>query len=184
MERQRAFEDASPSEQEYLLSQERAEKLQKELERERRLREEEASRLQIEREEADTKSLENQLHPAFNKYRFRGKLGDEDTEAFYDKALWRETLDSLEALPEDEMTEARIAQEFKRNYERAARVIQKKSEEKAKKVVEAKKKQARTGAQIAAKKGVRPNTQKEKQEQDMAEGRWTDAILRAIGGGR
>ena len=65
-------------------------------------------------ESASMMSLEALVHPAFDKHRFAGKLGDEVAEARLDKAIWDQALRQLEEYPEGvTITQGLVDKEFR-----------------------------------------------------------------------
>lgn len=128
-------------------------------ERARTRREEDFERRQnelAEREEAiETQRLESQINPAFDRYRFAGKLGDEDQEHMLDEMVWNNALKKLEDYPEDtELTQAMIDREFRNVAMKVRKLVNTEAQKQTKKIVKQKKAKAAEQTQIAAKKGM------------------------------
>ena len=121
------------------------------------------------KEEAQTmRSLESKLHPAFDRYRFSGKLGDETVEHQLDETVWTQVTKRLQQYPDDvELTQAIIDKEFRTVAQNLQKVIQVQAEKKVMKTVDKKKAEAANAAQLVAKKGISTSGEKE---------RFTDSI--------
>lgn len=114
-----------------------------------------ATQAAADKEAAQYASVEAQLTPVFNKYRFAGTLGNEATEAFFDKAIWDQTLAVLEELPETTpLTNAMVEKEFKSRYLIAKATIGKMGAAKAKTIIDSKKATAGANAAAAATRGM------------------------------
>jgi hypothetical protein len=111
---------------------------------------EDTKRAETLREEAQLKSIEAQVSPAFNKVRFAGTLGDPAQEAAFDQAIWDQSLKNLEALPEHiPMTQQLVEKEFEKVASAFRKAIGKQAAKETKQVIEGKK--AAAAQQIAAK---------------------------------
>jgi hypothetical protein len=156
---------------EQVLQQERAEK--------QRLVEEQKAflaKLESEKKAAEEKQFESIINPAFEKYRFQGKLGDEVTEHHLDQAIWTQTLARLETLPEEQLTASNIEKEFRTVAAAFGKAIGKQASETAKKVVESKKADAKVALTTAAIKGMKSNTTSSEVKDKIAKGNLTDAL--------
>lgn len=152
LEKELRYQNASEAEKREFDLREKLEKLEKESSLREKRAAEEAERARTEREEAQLRSLESQVTPAFNKYRFAGTLGDASKEARLDKAIWDQALGNLEALPEDvQLTPQMIEREFKQIATEFRAIIGKQAQVQAKKVIENKKQAAQTQVAAAAK---------------------------------
>lgn len=151
LEKELRYQNASESEKREIELREKLEKLEKESSLREKRAAEEAQRAVAEREEAQLRSLESQITPAFNKHRFAGTLGDSSKEARLDKAIWDQALANLEALPEDvQLTPQLIEREFKQIATEFRAIIGKQAQVQAKKVIENKKQAAQTQVAAAA----------------------------------
>jgi hypothetical protein len=117
--------------------------------------EDELKRIQETREANEAKEVENMVTPAFEKYRFQGKLGDPEVEKQLDHAIWTQALSNLERLPDEEISSAAIEREFRTVAATFSKVIGKQAKDTAKKVVESKKAQASEAVANAASKGMK-----------------------------
>jgi hypothetical protein len=175
----KAREAASPSELERMDLEEKLTLERRERELLQKKVEEDLRRSQEEREVASLKSLESQVHPAFDKYRFAGKLGDEVVEARLDQAVWDQALKRLEQYPDDvELTSTLIDREFREVANSFRKIINKQAEQKANKVVTSKKIAAQENAAAAAMNSMMANTAQstEKFKQDIRKGDLTSAL--------
>lgn len=105
-------------------------------------------------EAADVAQTASVVNPIYEKYRFTGKLGDEAAEYYQDKALWRETMEDLDKLPDEQITRETIEAAFKKNAENARRVINRQADAKVKKTLETKKVAAQESAATKAMSGM------------------------------
>ncbi len=110
-------------------------------------------------EQTALRSLESKLNPAFDRYRFAGKLGDEQAESTIDEAIWTKVTNRLSELPDDvELTQGLIDKEFRAVADTYRKVINKQAETKVQKTIETKKVNATERAQVAATKGLKQST--------------------------
>lgn len=149
-QREQARENATPEqiarmdlEEKYHREQKEREKLQAEMEA--YLKESRNNK-----DVAELRSLEAQLAPAFDKYRFAGKLGDPRIEKRYDNAVWNEVIEQLKQLPDDaELSQATVERAFRDVSSDFRRAISTKVSENTKKVIAAKKMTAQEKATAA-----------------------------------
>jgi hypothetical protein len=107
-------------------------------------------------EQAEIKSLESKLHPAFDRYRFAGKLNDPIAEQRLDKALWSQAMESLEAVPENvEITQAMIEKEFRKAAAEFSSAVNKQVNQKVQKVIRTTKEDATRKAQATVNKSMK-----------------------------
>lgn len=180
--KKREFENATPT-------QKREMELQEQLSREKRSREQIEKRIKDmeekttgERVVAEQKSLEATVNPIFEKYRFTGKLGDDEAEYYYDKALWRETLDNVEQLPEESITRETIENEFKKVANAYRKVINKQADNKVKKVIDSKKQSAQENAAVKAMSGMTDSAAVDNFKGAIRGGNITDAFRQLMSG--
>ena len=156
IDRHEMLKKASPAEKELFASQERELSRQREIEKMRKENEEFRSKISQEREQAELRSLESNVHPAFDRYRFADKLGDSDTEQMFDEMLWTSALKRLEPYEEKGLLTADIIEkEFKSVSVALRKRINVQADKKAAKVVEQKKREATENVQAAVSSGYR-----------------------------
>lgn len=172
---------ASPAEIAALEAQKQKVQRDREIEKLRKEMEEMKSASERNREEAELKSLESQVHPVFDKYRFSGKLGDEATEHRLDRMLWREAMENLEQYGDDvELTPSLVAREFKKTSLELRKFINKETEKKVNKTIKAKKESATEHAQASAMKGYQGGALAS-EARDMIRGRNLTGLLQNWG---
>ena len=166
------------AEEKYRLEmQKKDEQYQKQLSQERQQRESFQQQIEQERETAELRSLESKLHPAFDRYRFAGKLGDAETENLYDEAVWTKAKQRLAEYPDEvELTQAIIDKEFRTVAGQFKKHIKMQTEKQLKKTVDNKKAQTTKRAQLAAKKGLSGDTTQKKILKSLKEGNLGDAL--------
>lgn len=131
---------ASAEELDLMDAREREEKLSREIALARRDNENTKAEIAKEREAAELASLESQVNPTFDRYRFAGRLGDKDDEHTFDTMLWNTAMDRL--LPYEEkglLTQARIDAEFREVATRMRKRIQVQADKQATRTVAGKK---------------------------------------------
>lgn len=135
------------------------------------------SKIQEEKEITETRALESRLHPAFDRYRFSGKLGDEVAEHHYDQAIWNQSLSNLEQLPEEiEITQAMIDKEFRTVSAAFRKVINKQVQSGTKKAVEQQKKTATTKAQAKVSRGIKQNSDLDNLKSNLKSGNIVESL--------
>lgn len=149
------FAGASEAEKRAIAAEEQIARLTKQQEvREKRATDAE-KRAATDKEEAQLRSVEAQVTPVFNKYRFAGTLGNPDAEAAYDQAIWDQALKNLEALPEDQpLTNTQIEAEFRKVSGKFKAAIGKAAGAKTRQVLDEKKAEAQTKVAAAATRGM------------------------------
>ncbi len=134
-------------------------------------------------EEAEAKSMEAMIHPAFDRYRFSGKLGDAVAEQAYDEALWGRVRDKLSSYPDNvDITQATIDREFREAAMVFKKVMAVQTENKVKTTIENKKADAASRVQTVAKKGLTNTSEKQKFVNDMKSGNIRDALSSMFSG--
>jgi len=122
---------------------------------ERTKREQFEQQIAAKEEQAELRSLESKLNPAFDRYRFAGKLNDSVIEEQLDEAIWTKVTNRLSEYPDDvELTQAIVDKEFRQIANNYRKIISKESEKTVKKTIEKKKTEASQRAQVAARKGL------------------------------
>lgn len=168
---------ASPEELEVLEMKDRLEaetrarkKLEKSLE-------ENLSSATAQREEAEQAELMSQLTPAFEKYRFHGKLGDAAVEHDLDETIWERTKQKLSEYPEDfQLTKAVIEKEFRDTSMTYRKMFKRQASKGADDIVRQKKTEAKTNVQVKAKKGYKKNNKQAKFDQAIGSGDLVNAL--------
>lgn len=151
VDRANFLERATPEEKEQLAQKERLEQLEREHQRLRTEGEEREKRVVAEREQAELRSMESRVHPAFEKYRFEGKLGSAEDEDMFDEMLWNTTLKRLKPYEEKgvEISRELVEQEFRAVSSALRKRIAGQAEKKASQVVNQKKQEATENAQAS-----------------------------------
>lgn len=148
----------------------RAERLERELQEIRQ-------RMEKQAEESRTKELESIVYPAYERYNFDGKLGNEQHEYRLNRLMWQQAEEAIEALPEDTPLTKALAD---RIYRDAARDVQSLIGERAKVITKkaaVKRKVAATeAAQTAATKGMSPQSKQSKLQKAMDTGDISSAM--------
>jgi hypothetical protein len=149
------FLGATEAEKRAMAAEEQVARLTKQQElREKRVKDSE-TRAAADKEEAQLRSVEAQITPVFNKYRFAGTLGNAAQEAAFDQAVWDQALKTLEGLPEDQpLTNAQIDAEFRKVSTSFRAAIGKAGAKKAKEVIDNKKADAQTRVAAAVTRGT------------------------------
>lgn len=177
--RLKSRESASPSELERMDLEERLSSERRERERLAKQVEDNLKKAQEKEETASMKALESIVHPAFDKHRFAGKLGDDVVEARLDQAVWDQALKRLEDYPDDiSLTPGIVEKEFRDVANSFRKIINKQAEQKAQKVVTNKKVAAQEAAAAKAMSGYKPKTTQaaEKFKSDIRGGNLVSAL--------
>jgi len=181
--RLKAREEASPAQLEKL---DLEEKLQREANERIRLQkqmEEHLNRAQQANEEADKKSMESQVNPVFEKYRFAGKLGDPVMEHHLDEAIWEQVKKRFSEYPDDkEVTSQDIDKEFRTVSSMYRKIINKQADQKSRQVIEKKKQAAQENVAVKAINGIRRSSESEAFKNDIKSGNLTGALTSLLTG--
>lgn len=179
----RAKEDASPQELEQIELREKLARQEREAKRLARMMEERDQMTAKQREQADRIQLESQIHPAFEKYRFAGKLGDQELEQSIDEAIWAKTINALQQYDDDvDLTPRLIDQEFRRVARTFHRAINKESDKKATKAIESKKKSAKEAIQKKAVGNMKSSGAVDEFNDALSQGNLTSALSSWLSG--
>lgn len=179
LQRVQTRQTATPSELERMDLEERLSTERKEREKLSRQVEDNLKKAQEKEEASSMKALESVVHPAFDKHRFAGKLGDAVVEAQLDQAVWDQAIKRLEQYPESfELTSAVIEKEFREVSNAFRKIINKQSEQKVQKVIANKKVAAQEAAAAKVMRGYSPKTSPnaEKFKSDMRSGNLVSAL--------
>jgi len=176
------IEDASPEEKRQIELEERFERERKEREKlAKRLEDRDKQELTT-REQAQQAQLKSLVEPAFNRYRFAGKLGDASVEQAYDKAVWSQTLEQLEQLPDNqEMSAALVDATFRKVAASFQKAVAQQVESKTKQVINRKKMDAQEKATATVSKASRTNVRDADLEADLRSGSFGGAFKNFFG---
>lgn len=157
IDRARFLENASPEEIRELERRELSEKQNSEFERIRKENEEFKKQILGEKETAELRSLESQVNPVFEKYRFADRLGNADNEHIFDDMLWNSALKRLEPYEERgvPVTPEMIEREFRTVALSLRKTIGLQAEKKASKAIEQKKQEATENVQAKVMSGYK-----------------------------
>ena len=149
MEREKFLAEASPAEIKALQEREEAELTRRDLEKLRQENEKFKQEITQERETAELRNLEARVHPAFHKYRFADKLGNEADEHMFDEMLWNTTLKRLEPYEEQglDISPELVEKEFATVSSAIRRRIGQQAEKKVVRSVQQKKQEATENVQ-------------------------------------
>lgn len=163
IQRENFLRNASPEEKAALEAREAVERQQREIERIRKENEDFRKSVEQQREEAETRALESKIHPSFEKYRFKGKLGNADREHLLDEMVWNSALRKLEPYEEQglEITPEVIDSEFRKAASAIRSTVSATANKAAAKTVERKKQQATEHAQAAVRSGMGSSAQRQ-----------------------
>jgi hypothetical protein len=155
MEREQFLAKASPEQRRLVEQQERLEKLERDEQRRQSDYESRIQKMESEREQSELRSLESQIHPVFDKYRFADKFGDANTETMFDEMLWNSALKRLEPYEEKgiNITPELVDREFKAVASALRKRISVQAEKRAAQAVQQKKREATENVQAATKSG-------------------------------
>lgn len=151
------LKNASPEEIESFRAREAAEAHKREVEKMRKENEDFRKQIAAEKEEADLRAMESRVHPAFDKYRYAGKLGDEHDEQLFDTMLWNTTIDRLTEYENQgqAITPEMIQNEFREVSARLNKRIGVQAEKTVAKVMEQKKREATENVQAKVMSGYK-----------------------------
>lgn len=176
-ERER-WEEMDPSEKQQLI---RDRELETEREKARKDKEEyerRISELDKRQREADEKAFESKLNPAFDRYRFTGKLGDAVAEHRLDQALWSQTMDALQPYEDQglEITQAMVDKEFRKASQELGKILNRQAEKKTKVAIQKAKNVAQSKAQAKVSQGMQTSSASEQFKKDIRSGNVRDAL--------
>lgn len=173
----------SPQEKYQLEVEEKQKAYEAQIQSERAKREEFEKKMAEKEEMALRQSLEAKLQPAFDRYRFAGKLNDAVVEHQFDEAIWNKVTSRLNEYPDEvELTQAIVDKEFRTVANNFRKMLNQQAEQKVKTTIEKKKADAGKRAQVAAKKGLSSNADKRKFVEDIQSGNIKDAFSAMFSG--
>ena len=134
--------------------------------------------------DADEKNFEAKLLPAFDRYRFHGKLGDPVAEHKVDKAIWADVMEALQPYEDKglEITQAMIDKEFRKASQEWSTTVNRQVEKKTKVAVQKAKTNAQTKAQAKVSQGMQTNSHAEQFKKDIGSGNIKDALRSFMSG--
>lgn len=153
-EQERLKEAMSPDERARYELEERLEQDRRAKAQEQRIQQKQYEEMQARLQQAEEKETQAMIMPAFERYRFKGKLGDEVAEHHFDQAVWMQALSNLEQLEDHQITPDVIDKEFSRVSSAFARAAKQQATKATKQAVETKKREAKTQAAVSAMKGA------------------------------
>jgi hypothetical protein len=155
IQKQEARRNATPEQLEAMELREQMEAVKRELAQSKKSAEDTLKTAEQRRQEAAQEKVQAQLSPAAEKYSFAGRLGDAEAEDFYDGAVWRAAIDTLETLDDGvELTQEIIDKAFRQAALRASRGLKVATDKQLKHADNKRKQVAQTNAAVA---GVRGN---------------------------
>lgn len=156
-EREEFLKYATPEEIRSMELKEMNERKERELDEIRKENEKFKQAMVSEREQAEIRSMESQVHPVFNKYRFAETLGNADDEQVFDEMLWNSGIQRLTAYEEKgiPITRELVDREFKAVAGTIRKRIGTQAEKKATRVVEQKKREATENVQAKVMSGYK-----------------------------
>lgn len=184
IERRQRINSASPVERERYEMEERfqnerreREKLTKDIEN---LRNQSVSN----REAAEQEALKGMVHPAFDRYRMAGKLGNPVNEERVDRAIWNQAMEDLQPLEEQgvEITPAVIDRAFRKASMDFKSIIQVTAEKEASKAIQQKKAVASERVAVKAAKGYQSNSSAENLKKQVGDGNFVGALTQLLSG--
>lgn len=151
------LKNASPEEIQAMEAREQAENTSRELDRLRKDNEKFKKEVQEERDTAELRSLESRVNPAFSKYSFTDKLGNEDREQMFNEMLWNTALKRLEPYEEKgiDITPELVDSKFKEVATALRTQISTQANKRVGKVVEQKKQEATENVQSKVMSGYK-----------------------------
>lgn len=128
-------------------------------------------------EQAKVAEVERLVTPAFDRYRFKGKLNNEEHEYILDKMLWTQVEDELNELPEEiPLTQALVDRAYRNNAAKIRKMMSLQAEKKVKKIVDKKKANALASTQVAASKKIQKKDAGQTIAEDLQKGNFNSLI--------
>jgi hypothetical protein len=158
------------------------EKRQAEVQREIEARESKAQKLERELEEirqkmkdkeeqSQVKEMESLVYPAYERYNFSGRLGNEEHEYKLNRLMWQQAEEAIESLPEDTpLTKALVDKIYRESARDVQALIGERAKSVSKKAAVKRKVAATEAVQVAATKGMSPESRKDKLQRAMEGG--------------
>ena len=120
----------------------------------------------------EQQKMESMMHPTFDKYRFSGKSGDQETANDMDEMLWLKATKTLDSYADQgiNITSDIVDREFKRLHSIMSRAIKTESDAKVSEVIGTKKSNALGTAQTMVNKSLSSNSYGKKADEALANG--------------
>lgn len=178
LEREQRFQSMSDDER---AAYDRDQELQKERARSKKLEEEYDRKLQEIQEAQDRnemRALESKILPSFDRYRFKGKLGDEVAETEFDEMLWSRALGSLDKIIDEnvELTPAMIDKEFRRISVTIKKHLNSQVDKGLKKTISKKKQDAAKKVRATVSKSMKVSQDEQVFRENMKSGNFVDGL--------
>lgn len=159
VERAEFLRKATPEQRQALDYQDKQQAAEREAQQLRAENEEFKKRVESERETSEMRALEGKIHPAFDRHRFSGKMGNADDEQVFDSALWQLALKRLEPYEEQglDITGELVEREFRSVAATLRKRIGAQAEKAVARTMDKKKQEATENAQAKAMSGFRGN---------------------------
>jgi hypothetical protein len=180
--RRRAKEDASPAELERIELEEKLAFERKQRERIENETKAEREKREAEGERQEVQKYQNLMTPAFNKWRFTGKLGDSKLEADIDSMVWEKARVALGELDESiDLTPRVVEREFKRAANSFRRFVDTETKKKVSSAIQSKKKAAQESAQMVASNGFNAPSNEQQARELLKGGDMKSALFKFLG---
>lgn len=178
MERADYLRKATPEQRTALEEQDKRTAAERDVARLRQENEEFRKRVEADREASEMRSLEGRVHPAFERHRFAGKLGNQDDEHVFDSALWQLALKRLEPYEEQglDITSELVEREFRSVAATLRKRIGAQADKQVAKTMEKKKQEATENAQTKAMSGFQSSKLAEEASQKIRGGDLTGLL--------
>lgn len=157
-EQERLKEQMSPAERAKFELEQQMEVDRRERAANERIRQKQLEEMQAKLNEADEKETRALITPAFERHRFKGKLGDAVAEHHFDQAVWMQALTNLEQLDDSQITPEVIDREFARVSQAFSRAAKTQATKATKQAVDTKKRTAKEQAAVTAMQGMNKDT--------------------------
>lgn len=169
-------ERASPDEIDALDFKEQAEKLRKDYDRALKDNEKFKKSVTEEREAAEMKETQSRVNPVFDKYRFAGKLGDQNDEQMFDEMLWTTSLNRLKQFENEglDISPELVDREFRATASALRKRISVAADKRVTSVIAQKKQEATENVQAKVKSGYNKNSDQEKLTKAIKDGNTGD----------
>ena len=178
LEREQRFQSMSDDER---AAYDRDQELEKERQRSQQLQDEydrKLKEIQEQQDVASMRALESKIHPSFDRYRFKGKLGDSIAETEFDEMLWNRALSSLEKIGDEnvELTQGMIDKEFRRIANTIKKHLNSQVDKTLKKTISKKKQDAAKKVKATVSKSMKSSQEVESFRNSMKSGNFVDGL--------
>lgn len=150
------LEKASPEERELFDTKERLARMEQADKRRQQEYETRVKAIDERTQQAELETLKGQVHPAFQKHAFDGKLGDSNDEQMFNRMLWNTAMDNLVPYEEQgKLTPEVVEREFRSVANTLSKRINVQAEKKAASAVAQKKQEATENVQAKVMSGYK-----------------------------